>query len=255
MATRSAPAPSTWPLNHLVGLALLACLTVAAPAAGPPPVPLLVPLTGAAELPPAPWHVAGLPKQTKPLTRFRLETLDGARVLRIEAEQSYGNLVHPLPADTSAHALRWRWRIAEPNALIDLRHKEGDDSMVKVCAFFDEPLSAVPFVERQVLRLARSLSPEPLPAATVCYLWDNQLPPGTMLHNAFTHRVRFVVLRGPESAPHQWLAEQRDLHADYKRLFSDESDSVPPLIGIGVGADADNTHARSVAHLADLVLE
>jgi len=217
--------------------------------------PQLVPLSGASDVPPAPWHVAGLPKQTKPLTRFKLETLDGERVLRIEAERSYGNLVHPLAADTSGHLLRWRWRIAEPNPLIDLRHKEGDDSMVKVCAFFDEPLSAVPFVERQLLRLARSVSSEPLPAATVCYLWDNKLAPGTALHNAFTHRLRLLVLRGPESAPLQWQAEQRDVAADYKRLFGDESDSVPPLLGIGVGADADNTHARSVAHVADLVLE
>lgn len=229
----------------LAGLAVAFC----AVAAG------LAPLVGPGDQAPAPWHVAGLPQQTKPFSRFSVVGLDGERVLRVEADNSYGVLVHPLPGGSAAHVLHWRWRIDEPNAAIDLRRKEGDDSMVKVCAFFDEPLTAVPFVERQLLRLARGVSAEPLPAATVCYLWDNRLPPGTQLHNAFTHRVRFVVLRGPESGLHRWQAEQRDIVADYMRLFGDETDTVPALVGIGVGADADNTHGHSVSHVADLVLE
>jgi hypothetical protein len=232
-------------------VAALALLASAVLAVGP----LLVPLAGPGDQPPAPWHVAGLPGQTKPFTRFTLVTLDGARVLRIEADQSYGNLVHPLTDAGSAHQLHWRWRIDQPNPAIDLRTKAGDDSMVKVCAFFDEPLSAVPFVERQLLRLARSRSAEPLPAATVCYLWDSHLPPDTLLPNAFTQRLRFIVLRGPESPTQHWLTEHRDLQADFRRAFGDEADSVPPLIGIGVGADADNTHGHSVAHVADLRLE
>lgn len=216
---------------------------------------LLKPLVGAGEAPLAPWHVAGLPRQAKPFTQFRAVALDGERVLRVEADQSYGNLVMALPHDTSAHALSWRWRLDEPNAQADLRRKEGDDSPVKVCAFFDEPLAAVPFVERQLLRVARGMSSEPLPAASVCYVWDSKLAPGTQLVNAFTKRVRVIVLRGPEAPLHKWQVEQRDVVADYMRLFGDETDSVPPLMGIGVGGDADNTHGRSVAHVADVTLE
>ena len=35
----------------------------------------------------------------------------------------------------------------------------------------------------------------------------------------------------------------------------DESKEVPPVTGVAVGADADNTHGHSLAHVADLVLE
>lgn len=216
---------------------------------------VLKPMLGAGEAPLAPWHVAGLPRQAKPFTQFRVVMLDGERVLRVEADQSYGNLVQAVPPGTPAHTLAWRWRLDEAIPQADLRRKEGDDSPAKVCAFFDEPLTAVPFVERQLLRVARGMSSEPLPAASVCYVWDARLAPGTQLVNAFTKRVRVIVLRGPESPLHRWQSEQRDVVADYMRLFGDETDTVPPLMGIGVGADADNTHGHSVAHVADVTLE
>lgn len=216
----------------------------------------LSPLVGPGDAPPAPWHFVGLPQQTKPWTRFVPVTLEGQRVLKIEADASYGNLVHPLHEESGApHRLSWRWRLDEPNPQADLTRRGGDDSPVKVCAMYDLPLSAVPFVERQVLRVARMRSGELLPAASVCYVWDAKLAAGAVLPNAFTRRIRFVVLEGPQAPLHQWLAEKRDIDADFLRLFGDEAQAVPPLMGIAIGADADNTRAHSVAHLADLVLE
>jgi len=120
--------------------------------------------------------------------------------------------------------------------------------------FFELPMSQVPFVERQLLRVARAASDEPLPAATVCYVWDRTLPAGTTLDNAYTHRMRYLVLRSGASSPARWQAERRDVGADFLKLFGNESTQIPPIVGVAVGADADNTHGHSVAHVADLVL-
>ena len=211
---------------------------------------------GSAEGPAAPWRVVGLPHQAKPFTRFSAVTQDGQRVLRVEAAASYGNLVHDFAQlPESAHRLSWRWRLDEPNLGADLRRKDGDDSALKVCALFDLPMSALPFGERQVLRLARLSSGEALPSASVCYVWDSRLPPGTVLDNAFSRRIRLIVLRGPETPLRGWVSEQRDVGADFLRLFGDESKTVPPLVGVAVGADADNTLAHSVGFVAGLALE
>ena len=121
--------------------------------------------------------------------------------------------------------------------------------------FFDLPLDKVPFVERQLLRVVSSQSSEPLPAATVCYVWDAHLPVGTAIPNAFTKRVRYKVLESGPARLHQWTPERRNLVADFIELFGDESKEVPPVTGVAVGADADNTHGHSLAHVADLVLE
>jgi len=221
-----------------------------------PPL-VLTPPVGAAETLNSPWHLVGLPQQTKPWTRFVPVTLEGQRVLKVEADASYGNLVHPLHEEAGApHRLSWRWRVDEPNPQADITRRSGDDSPVKVCALYDLPLNAVPFVERQVLRVARLRSTELLPAASVCYVWDARLAAGAVLDNAFTRRIRFVVLEGARAPLHQWLPEQRQLDADFLRLFGDEAQGVvPPLLGVAIGADADNTRAHTVAHLADLVLE
>ena len=217
--------------------------------------PLLVPPAGASDLPAAPWHVVGLPQQTKPFTRFSVVTLDGRRVLRVEANLSYGNLVHAVHEDLGKHRLSWRWRVDEPLVGTDLRKKDGDDSPIKVCAMFDLTTSAVPFVERQVLRIARLRSGETLPSASVCYVWDSKLAPGTVLANAFTRRIRFIVLRGPEAPLHTWVSEQRDVWADLLKVFADEAEAVPPLVGVAIGADADNTQGHSLAHVESITLD
>ena len=117
------------------------------------------------------WRVVTLPAQKSPITRYTAERVDGRDALRVEAAASYGNLVYVLPGVPAPRTLRWAWRMQQPNAAADLRVKTGDDVAVKVCLSFDLPLSAVPFVERQLLRLARSHSGEELPAATLCWVW------------------------------------------------------------------------------------
>jgi Protein of unknown function (DUF3047) len=205
--------------------------------------------------PPPPWQVVGLPQQSKPVSRYQVVMLEGLPVLRLGAQASYGNLVHPLPAGTPAGQLTWRWRVDEPNRLADLQRRQGDDAAVKVCAAFDLPDGAVPFVERQLLRLARLRTGEHLPAATVCYVWDDHLPGNTTLDNAYTRRVRLMVLRGVGTPLHTWATERRDLRADFLRLFGDEAAEAPPLQALVLSADADNTQGRSLAHVADLNLE
>lgn len=239
----------------MIAVIVLLGLWLTAPSAAAAAPPLLTPLAGAGDMPAAPWHVAGLPHQSRPLTRFALVDIDGRRALRVEADASYGNLVHPLQPPQPATSLAWQWRADEVVAGADLRTKAGDDTTLKVCVFFDMPLDRVPFVERQLLRLARSQSSEALPAATVCYVWDAGLAIGTAMANAYTRRLRYIVLEHGVAPAQQWRREQRDIAADFVQLFGDESSQVPAVVGVAVGADADNTRGHGIGHVADLVLQ
>ncbi|UUZ67539.1 DUF3047 domain-containing protein [Polaromonas sp. P2-4] len=217
----------------------------------------LVPFSSAVgEQPSAPWRVVGVPGGKIPLTTYSLTQLDGRKVLRVEASKSYGNLVHDLPAvvPEAGLRLRWRWRLDEPLRGADLRRREGDDSPLKVCALFDMPLDKLGLIERNLLRLARAASDEKLPSATLCYVWDATLAPDTLLANAYSARVRFIVLDSGEQRLGQWVAHSRDLGADFHRAFGEESDAVPPLQAVLVGADADNTGGRSLGHVGDVTL-
>ena len=225
---------------------------------------LLAPLVGAStsaatsgpSQPGEPWRVVGVGKDSIAATRFDLVALDGAPVLRLRTERSYANLVHDLPALrlSPTAVLRWRWRLDQGLPLADLRRKSGDDSPLKVCALFDLPASQLSWGERSLLLLARSLSKETLPGATLCYIWDTQLPEGTVLANAYSQRVRYLVLNGANAPLKQWASHERRLSADFLQAFGHESRSVPPLVAVLVGADADNTGGSSLAYASDLVL-
>ena len=181
---------------------------------------------------------------------------DERKVLRIEARQSYGNLVQALPALAAPQSLSWTWRVTQGNAAVALNQKSGDDTPARVCLGFDLPLAQVPFVERQLLRMARSRSAEVLPAATLCWAWGGAEAVGRVVENPYSRRVRTIVLRqqspGPATTAVAWHDEQRDVAADFLRAFGDETSQVPPVIALIVAGDADNTGGHSIAQLTAL---
>jgi len=206
--------------------------------------------------PAAPWRVAGLPGQKPPLTQFGVQPGDGRQVLRVATDASYGNLVLDTPRLPPGpdSLLRWSWSLERGLPASDLRTRAGDDSPLKVCALFDMPLDGLPLGERTRMRMARSISGEALPAATLCYVWDRLLPVGTQRANAFSPRVRFIVVSSGEARPGQWTAFERRIASDFRQAFGHESATVPPLMAIVVGGDADNTGGQSLGYVGDVIL-
>ena len=220
-------------------------------AATPAPAALTAFSSAAAGSIPAPWHVVTLPKLPRH-TRYDIVAVDGEYVLRAVADGSYANLLHPL-AGERAQRLSWRWRVEQPIEKSDLTRKSGDDVPARVCVLFDLPLGRLTFTDRLKVKAARALFDPGLPAASICYVWDRRLAPGTWLANAYTDRVQMLVLRrGGYGA---WAEESRDLAADFARAFPHEArDGLPPLAAVGVSADGDNTGGASLAYFGDLRL-
>ena len=236
--------------SRSLALLLAGTAIAAAPAS---PAATLAPFSAAASTePPPPWQVVTLPTLPRH-TRFEIVPLDGARVLRVSADGSYANLLHPLDG-VAAQRLAWRWRVDQPIESADLTRKEGDDVPARVCALFDVPLARLRFVDRLRVELGRSLFDPQLPAASICYVWDRRLPAGTWLANAYTDRVQMLVLR--QGGYGAWQEESRDLAADFARAFPHEArGGTPPLAAVAVSADGDNTGGRSLAWFGDLRLE
>ena len=172
-------------------------------------------------------------------------TLDGQRVVKAEADGSYANVVHPLNADLAT--------TPDPALALAGRSLSGERPICRSSpATTSRPRSAccstfrwiaLRFFDRLKIELGRRLFKLDLPAATVCYLWDRTLAPGTWLPNVYTDRVRMLVLRS-EAAGEQgrWFEERRDLRADFERAFGAEADGgLPPVSAIAFASDADNT--------------
>jgi hypothetical protein len=232
-----------------------ACLALIAPAAMAADDASLAAFSAApAGSAPAAWKFATLPNKTP--TQYSIVELDGAHVLKVEANDSYGNLaqtVHMVPTDHST--LGWKWRVDTLVADADLKTKSGDDAAAKLCIFFAFDGSKLSFGERTRLALAHSATGQDVPTETLCYVWDNKLPVDTGLTNAFTKRMRMIVLESGPGKLGQWATQKRNIATDYQRMFSDESEGkIPDVIGIAVSADADNTHNKGLAYFGDITL-
>lgn len=243
-----------------LALTASACVGMAAPGIGiayADEAPLLVPFASASGAqPPAPWRFTSLPNKTP--TRFEVVQQGNRRLLKVEADQSYGNLVHRVKVPlTAATNLAWRWRVEQFVQDADLRTRAGDDGAAKVCVFFDLPTSKLPLIERTRLALARSTIGEDVPSEALCYVWDNKEPRGASLVNAYTRRMRMVVLEsGARAASGGWVTEQRNLLSDYQRAFGDEAGgTVPDVVAVVISADADNTQGHGIAYFSDVVLK
>ncbi|QCB46591.1 DUF3047 domain-containing protein [Hydrogenophaga sp. PAMC20947] len=211
------------------------------------------------------WRFVGFPKKQAdlPPTRFEAGNVDQQAALKVTTESSYGTWVHPWRGSVPSQ-LQWRWRLDEPlsggKGSADLLAKSGDDAALKVCVMFDLPLDSIPFVDRTVLRIARSVSGEPLPAATLCYVWDSAGPALRQGVNPYTRRVRFISLQGRSAPLSRWVSESRDVGQDFATLFADElpkgtetpRSDLPPVTQVVIGADSDNTASHSTAWIRGL---
>ncbi|WP_295550864.1 DUF3047 domain-containing protein [uncultured Pseudacidovorax sp.] len=209
--------------------------------------------TGA--VPPAPWHFSTLPNKTP--TRFDVVSEAGRRVLKVDADDSYGLLSHRVQVPlTESTVLSWRWRVDQFVDGADLHTRAGDDGAAKLCVFFDFPADRLPLLERTRLGVARSVSGEEVPSEALCYVWDAKEAKGQMLVNAFTNRMHMVVLEsGAAAQPGAWVSERRNLLADYRRAFGGEAKGATPgVAAVVVSADADNTHGHGLAYFSDLSL-
>lgn len=243
----------------LLGAALVGTGLAAQPATDLPPL-----LQADGALNPA-WRFVGFPRKQAdlPPTRFEAGLADGVPAVQVSTTASYGTLVQDWRGPAPAR-LQWRWRLDEPlsggKTPADILTRAGDDAALKVCVMFDHALARVSFVERTVLRFARSVSGEALPAATVCYVWDSTHPAFTQGANPYTRRVRFISLQGKGAPLARWVAESRDVARDFIALFADElpegqatpRTAVPVVTRVLIGADSDNTVSTSRGWIAGL---
>lgn len=202
-----------------------------------------------ADAPPAGWKPL-LAAENAPRTRYTLVDDAGITVLRAESKAAASGLSKPLRVNPLEFPwLRWRWKIDNLIASADLRNKEGDDFPARLYVMFDYPLEKLSFGDRTKLRLARALFDPELPAATLCYVWDNRTPPETIAPSAYSDRVRLIVVASGAARVGRWVEFERDVAADFRAAFGEDA---PPIQAIAIATDTDNTGAFATARFGDI---
>ncbi len=198
---------------------------------------------------PGGWTVQPLPKVERK-TRYDLIANDGTIVLRARADKAAASLKHSLYADPArTPILRWRWRTERMLQGADMTTKEGDDYAARVYVFFDRDPETLTLKERTLLKVGRMRYGSDLPAAALCYVWDNRQPVGTILPNAYTPFVAMVVASSGSNDLGRWVSLRRNVADDYRRAFGSEP---PQITGVAVSVDTDNTGESALSYFGDI---
>ncbi len=199
---------------------------------------------------PARYWLPYIVTPSKPRTDYRLSTAGGEMALEAHAHHSASGLYRPMRIDLQRHPLlEWRWKIEQLIPGADNRIAQREDSPVRLILAFHGDMGKLDFFERGRMRLAKALSGQDLPYATLMYVWSNEHAPGTVIHNPHLSRIRMMVVESGDAKTGRWTAYRRDVAADYRAAFEEEPGE---LLAVGLMTDTDNTRQTVRAWYGDI---
>ena len=180
----------------------------------------------------------GLPKDWENVAFFKKKTdytvvREGTNVwLHGAADNSCSGLTTKLDlAPPGKLKLRWCWRIDGVATNGSERELKTFDHAVRVFVAFDTFIG---------------------PPRTLNYLWANVEPVGTVLEHPKSGRAQLFVLESGNAKAGCWLTEERDVTADWIKVFPDKP--MPKIVGLGVMTDSDSLGGRLTGDYADMEL-
>jgi hypothetical protein len=185
------------------------------------------------------WEVLNFPGKAR--TEFVQVRKDGRDAVMALARSSVSmkRLRLDVPPE-SLGAVRFSWMVPQLIEQADMARRDLDDSPARIVLVFDGDRSRFTPAEAMMSELARTLTGEEMPYATLMYVWCNRRAPGEVITNPRTSRIRKVVVESGAANLGRWLDYERDVRADYIRAFGE-----PPgaLRGVALMTDSDNTRS------------
>lgn len=155
-------------------------------------------------------------------TQYRLAADGAGQALHATAMGSASVLCRETDIDLAATPIaEWRWRLDRAPIRGDERSRDGDDQGLRVS-----------FLHRDGI----------LPGSVIAiqYVWSQSEAEGAFWPNAFSPEAYQLAAESGPARPGDWVAEKRDLRADFRRIFNREIDRVD---GVCVMTDGDQTGA------------
>jgi hypothetical protein len=201
-----------------------------------------------------------LPSSWRPLTFPKIETHTRYRSIRdsdtgdwvIEATSSASasGLIHACEIDLRERPLlRWRWKVEGVLGGGDATRKDGDDYAARIYLTFEPNPADLSFWERASLGLARTIYGD-VPSREINYIWANRLEQGRTIDSPYVGKfVKLVAVQSGAGEAGRWHTQERDVFADYRRLFGADP---PPVVGVAIMTDSDDTGERAHAWYGDV---
>lgn len=199
----------------------------------------------------AQWTAVTLPGKAQ--TAFTLEKNGLRMAIRAHAQSSASMLRQRLlvPADRLGR-LQFEWQSDGLIDQADMAERDSDDSPVRLILAFEGDRSLLSAKNAMLSDLTEALTGEPLPYATLMYVWCNRRPVESVIVNPRTDRVRKLVVESGADHVKQWRIYQRDIRADFVKAFGEDPGA---LVGMAIMSDTDNTRSSVKAWYGNIQLD
>lgn len=189
------------------------------------------------------WESMALPGKLR--TLFSLETRGDKPALKAHAQSSASMLRQRLQiAPEKLGHLQFEWQVDRLIDGADMALREAEDSTVRLILVFDGDRNRFSAKNAMLSELTHSLTGEPLPYATLMYVWCNLCQKESVIVNPRTDRIRkLAVESGPEHLG-QWRRYRRNIRADFEKAFGEAPGT---LLGLAIMTDTDNTRSTAQA--------
>jgi hypothetical protein len=236
------------------GLGFGGCATRAPVEAEPAEVPdIIAPFSTAVPGAQAPrgWQPYVL-RRDRAVTRYTVVRDRDRAVLHAKANAAATGLRCPVRIDPSARPrLQFSWRVSAMPEQTSIDTPEQDDAPARVIVAFDGDPARLSLRERLIFDQVELFTGQRLPFASLMYVWCANLPPETVVRNHRTSRIQYLTVESGRRRLGQWLHYERDVVADYKRVFGE----APGLISsVGVLTDSDALKNEQQAWYGDITL-
>ncbi len=189
------------------------------------------------------WERVRIPG--KVATQYSVVKVSNRSTLKATAQSSASMLRKELRIEpTQLGQLGFSWQVQSLIESADMALRDQDDSPVRLVLAFDGDRNRFSAKNAMLSELSHAVTGQPMPYATLMYVWCNKRPVGSVIENPRTDRIRKMVIESGGSRLGQWLSYERNIRADFEKAFGE-----PPgaLIGIGLMTDSDNTRSHAQA--------
>lgn len=200
---------------------------------------------------PSAWETLSFPSIERQ-TRYFIVRDHDRTVIKAVSDSAASGLIHPYRGSAERTPwLSWQWKIDHVLENGDLSTKQGDDYAARIYLAFEFTPSAHSLLQRLRHKIASLAAGRELPGSVINYIWANKAPRGTIVSSPYAEQTKLIVVQSGNPLAGQWLSEKRNIVADYQAAFGSKA---PPIIGIAIMTDTDNTGESTTAYYGDIRL-
>jgi len=152
---------------------------------------------------------------------------EGPSCLHLRSVKASFGLEHRVDVDPGKMPwLTWYWKVAQLPSGGDFRHASTDDQAAQVLVAFDD---------KRILT----------------YIWDSSAPKGVMQHASHIPLVRIfaVVCQSGAGEANKWIAESRNVAADYERAYGKPA---PRVSGLRLQINSQHTGSTAESYFGEV---